>query len=165
MTLAGALQVPLRERNDLLLAAGYAPLYRESAIAEPAMATIRAALDRVLAHHEPYPAVVMDRHWNLTQANRSAEVMFARLRGTPPATASANVIRLMFDPRELRPHVANWDEVAPPSSSACTARPSAASRTPPRGPSWRRSFLQVGASSTVRPRSCPSSRSPSPRTA
>ncbi|MBB6554145.1 helix-turn-helix domain-containing protein [Nonomuraea rubra] len=113
MTLAGALQVPLRERNDLLLAAGYAPLYRESAIAEPAMATIRAALDRVLAHHEPYPAVVMDRHWNLTQANRSAEVMFARLRGTPPATASANVIRLMFDPRELRPHVANWDEVAP----------------------------------------------------
>ncbi|MFC7106048.1 hypothetical protein ACFQQB_39945 [Nonomuraea rubra] len=77
------------------------------------MATIRAALDRVLAHHEPYPAVVMDRHWNLTQANRSAEVMFARLRGTPPATASANVIRLMFDPRELRPHVANWDEVAP----------------------------------------------------
>ncbi|WP_206066853.1 helix-turn-helix domain-containing protein [Nonomuraea composti] len=113
MGLAGALQIPLRERNDLLLAAGYAPAYRETSIAEPAMATIRAALERVLTHHEPYPAVVMDRHWNITQANHPAEVMFRYLRATPPATASANVIRLMFDPRELRPHVANWDEVAP----------------------------------------------------
>nr|SBO93696.1 Transcriptional regulator, Cro/CI family [Nonomuraea gerenzanensis] len=113
MTLAGALQVPLRERNDLLLAAGYAPTYRESAMSEPAMATVRAALERVLSHHEPYPAVVMDRHWDIVQVNRSAEMMFAWLRGIPPATASTNVIRLMFDPRELRPHVANWDEVAP----------------------------------------------------
>ncbi|MFB4277649.1 helix-turn-helix domain-containing protein [Nonomuraea sp. MTCD27] len=113
ITLAGALQVPLRERNDLLLAAGYAPAYRESDLAGPAMARVRAALERVLAHHEPYPAVVMDRHWNITQANRPAEVMFAHLRGDPPASATANVVRLMFDPRELRPHVVNWEQVAP----------------------------------------------------
>lgn len=113
ITLAGALRVPLRERNDLLLAAGYAPVYRESDLAGPAMTQVRAALERALAHHEPYPAVVMDRHWNLTQANPSAEAMFGHLRGSPPATAGANVIRLMFDPRELRPHVANWEQVAP----------------------------------------------------
>lgn len=113
LTLAGALDVPLRERNDLLLAAGYAPAYRETAIAEPAMAAIRRALERALTHHEPYPAVVMDRHWNITQTNRPANIMFAFLRGTPPPTDSTNVIRLMFDPRELRPHVANWPQVAP----------------------------------------------------
>ncbi|SEF75741.1 Helix-turn-helix [Nonomuraea solani] len=113
ITLAGALQVPLRERNDLLLAAGYAPAYRHTGIAEPAMARVRAALERALAHHEPYPAVVMDRHWNITQTNRTADVMFAHLRGDRPATGTANVIRLMFDPLELRPHVANWAQVAP----------------------------------------------------
>ncbi|MFC4121761.1 helix-turn-helix domain-containing protein [Nonomuraea zeae] len=113
ITLAGALEVPLRERNDLLLAAGYAPAYRESGIAEPAMAAIRAALERALSHHEPYPAVVMDRYWNITQVNRAAEVMFGRLLGGTSATGTANVIRLMFDPAGLRPHVANWEQVAP----------------------------------------------------
>jgi transcriptional regulator with XRE-family HTH domain len=107
--LARALDVPLRDRNQLLLAAGYAPLYRETGVDEPAMAQVRAALDRVLAHHEPFPAVVMDRHWNIVLANKAAAAMFAWLLGG--SRQPANVLRLMFDPEGLRPFVANWERV------------------------------------------------------
>ena len=69
--LAEQLDVPLRERNRLLLAAGFAPAYEERAIDAPEMAPVREALDRVLTGHEPYPAVVVDRWWNLVAANRS----------------------------------------------------------------------------------------------
>ena len=79
LSLARALDVPLRERNQMLLAAGYAPHYRETGLDDEAMAQVRAALDRVLAHHEPYPAVVMDRHWNILRANDAARAMFAFL--------------------------------------------------------------------------------------
>ena len=87
LTLARALDVPLRERNQVLLAAGYAPQYRETGLDDAAMAHISAALDRMLEHHEPDPAVVMDRHWNLLRANAAANAvrMAARRRG-PPAT-------------------------------------------------------------------------------
>src|SRR3954451_16635122 len=67
--LAEQLDVPLRDRNRLLLAAGYAPAYRERTLDEPEMGPVREALDRVLAGHEPYPAVVVDRGWNLVAAN------------------------------------------------------------------------------------------------
>ena len=107
LTLARALDVPLRERNQMLLAAGYAPHYRETGLDAEAMAQVRAALDRVLEHHEPFPAVVMDRHWNLIEANGAATAMFAFLLDEPP-DEPANVVRLMFGP--LRPHVANWDQ-------------------------------------------------------
>jgi len=109
LVLARALDVPLRERNQLLLAAGYAPLYRETGVDEPSMAQVRAALDRVLAHHEPFPAVVMDRHWNIVLANKAAAAMFAWLLGG--SRQPANVLRLMFDPDGLRPFVANWEQV------------------------------------------------------
>src|SRR5918999_3922697 len=69
LTLARALDVPLRERNQMLLAAGYAPHYRETGLDEASMSQVSAALDRVLVHHEPYPAVVMDRHWDIVRAN------------------------------------------------------------------------------------------------
>jgi transcriptional regulator with XRE-family HTH domain len=111
LVLAGALDVPLRERNQLLLAAGYAPLYRETGVDEPAMSQVRAALDRVLRHHEPFPAVVMDRHWDILMANAAATLMFAWLLGGERSERPANVLRLMFDPGGLRPFVANWEQV------------------------------------------------------
>ena len=112
LALAGALDVPLRERNQLLLAAGYAPLHRETGVEEPAMAQIRGALDQVLRHHEPFPAVVLDRHWDILMANAAATAMFAWLLGRARSERPANVLRLMFDPDGLRPFVANWDQVA-----------------------------------------------------
>jgi transcriptional regulator with XRE-family HTH domain len=111
LALARALNVPLRERNQMLLAAGYAPLYRETGIDEPAMSQVRAALDRVLRHHDPFPAVVMDRHWNIVLANTAAAAMFAWLLGSARPRHPGNVIRLMFDPAGLRPFVANWEQV------------------------------------------------------
>ena len=111
LLLAGTLDVPLRERNQLLLAAGYAPIYRETGIAEPAMPQVRSALERVLRYHEPFPAVVMDRHWNLMLTNAAAASMFAWLLGNGPSAGPPNVLRLMFDPGGLRPYVANWEQV------------------------------------------------------
>ena len=111
LVLARALNVPLRERNQMLLAAGYAPLYRQTGVDEPAMSQVRAALDRALRHHEPFPAVVMDRHWDILMANAAATVMFAWLLGGEGSERPANVLRLMFDPDGLRSFVTNWEQV------------------------------------------------------
>jgi len=108
LTLARALDVPLRERNQMLLAAGYAPLYRETGLDAGELAEVRTALDRMLAHHEPYPAVVMDRHWNLVMSNDSADAMFAFLLDGEHPGEPPNVVRLMFGP--LRRRVANWEQ-------------------------------------------------------
>jgi MmyB-like transcription regulator ligand binding domain len=108
LTLARALDVPLRERNQMLLAAGFAPSYRHSALDEPALAQVRAALERILSHHEPYPAVVMDRHWNVTQTNDAATQLFSWLLDGAEVVAP-NVVRMMFGP--LRPYVANFSDV------------------------------------------------------
>jgi transcriptional regulator with XRE-family HTH domain len=110
LTLARALDVPLRERNQMLLAAGHAPVYPQADLDAPTMAPVRAAVDRILSHHAPFPAVVLDRHWNLVRANEPAGALFGWLLGER-ASEPANVVRLMFDPAGLRPHVANWDEV------------------------------------------------------
>ena len=112
LLLADALDVPLRERNTLLVAAGYAPVYRETGLTEPELGHARNALRLILDHHEPFPAVVMDRHWNLIETNRGAERFFARLLPASPGAGPPNVVRLMFDPRGLRPFVANWEEAA-----------------------------------------------------
>ena len=108
LTLARALDVPLRERNQMLLAAGYAPLYRETGLDAAEMSQVSAALEQMLAHHEPFPAVVMDRHWNVMRSNDAAASMFAFLLDGADPGDPPNVVRLMF--RSLRPHVANWDE-------------------------------------------------------
>ena len=108
LKLARTLDVPLRERNQVLLAAGYAPQYRETGLDDAAMAQVRDALEQVLEHHEPYPAVVMDRHWNLLRANHAAEALFAWLLDGAPAGDPPNVVRLMFT--RLRPHVAKWEQ-------------------------------------------------------
>lgn len=114
--LATALDVPLRQRNALLLAAGFAPAYRESNLAAPELAPVRQAIERILSKQEPYPAVVIDRLWNLLQANRAALAFTAFLfEGPPPAPPSGeapNLLRWLLDPGALRAKVANWEEVA-----------------------------------------------------
>src|SRR3954464_4931875 len=79
--LAEHLDIPLRARNDLLVAAGYAPVYGEAGLDSPEMAAVRQALDLVLTHHEPFPAVVVDRVWNLVLANTGAQFL---LEGVAP---------------------------------------------------------------------------------
>lgn len=109
--LAEHLAVPLRERNRLLLAAGFAPTYRETDLEAPEMRAVRDALDRVLAGHEPYPAVVVDRRWNLVAANRATMVL---LDGVDPELLAppVNVLRLSLSPAGMAPRIANLGEWA-----------------------------------------------------
>jgi transcriptional regulator with XRE-family HTH domain len=114
LLLAEALRVPLRERNALLLAAGYAPMFVESSLDDPTLAAVRSAVNAILRQQEPYPAVVMNRRWNIVDSNDAATHFFARaLHGREPGAAASNVLRLMFHPDGLRPSVANWDAVGP----------------------------------------------------
>lgn len=110
--LSNVLGVPLRERNAMLLAAGFAPMYAESPLDAPALSTVQTALLAILRQQEPFPAVVMNRHWDLVQANDAARCFFGVLLGEHAAARPANVVRLMFDPNGLRPCVHNWDQVA-----------------------------------------------------
>src|SRR5262245_20773608 len=112
LLLADAMDVPLRDRNTLLIAAGYAPVYRETGHTATELGHARKALQLILDHHEPFPAVVMDPHWNLVQTNRGAERFFSRLLPPSSDARPPNVVRLMFDPQGLRPFVANWEEAA-----------------------------------------------------
>jgi transcriptional regulator with XRE-family HTH domain len=111
--LARALDVPLRERNGLLLAAGYAPLYSAAALEEPELERVHAALAAMLARHEPFPAVVMDRGWNVLRANAGADRLFGDLLAPAPMPEPANVLRLMIEPGPVRAAVSNWDAVVP----------------------------------------------------
>lgn len=112
LLLAATLDVPLRERNDLLTAAGYAMVYPDNGLSQPAQAQARKAVELILERQKPFPAVVMDRCWNLVTVNEPAQRLFARLLEgrTPPGPA--NVIRLMFHPDGVRRCVANWESVA-----------------------------------------------------
>jgi transcriptional regulator with XRE-family HTH domain len=112
LLLADALDVPLRERNDLLTAAGYAEMYRENGLSQPALAQARQAIDLILERQKPFPAVVMDRHWTIVTTNRPAEQLFARLLAGRSLPGPPNVIRLMFHPEGVRRCVTNWEAVA-----------------------------------------------------
>jgi transcriptional regulator with XRE-family HTH domain len=79
LKLAESLDVPLRERNALLVAAGFAPMYGALSLSDPAMSAARAAVELILAGHEPYPAMLVDRHWNLVSANRAAQRFLAHI--------------------------------------------------------------------------------------
>ncbi|HEU5430142.1 MAG TPA: helix-turn-helix domain-containing protein, partial [Thermomicrobiales bacterium] len=109
LRLAERLDVPLRERNRLLLAAGFAPAYPERGLADPDLAQIRQAIDLVLAGHEPYPALAVDRHWNLVAANRAVASLLA---GVAPdlLTPPVNVLRLSLAPAGLAPRIINLPE-------------------------------------------------------
>jgi len=109
--LADALGMPLRERNTLLVAAGFAPKYPESELATPAMAQIRGAIDAILRQQEPYPAFLLNRHWDVLAANRAAaRVGDYVMRGQP--SKHTNMLRQMFDPDDFRQAVVNWEEIA-----------------------------------------------------
>jgi len=112
LRLATALDVPLRQHNALLLAAGFAPVWRESGLVAPALAQVRAAVDYVLAQQEPYPAVAIDRHWNLLQANQGAARLVEFLVGALPPGAKVNLADALVAPDVLRPYLLNWAEVA-----------------------------------------------------
>ena len=111
--LARALDVPLRERNELLLAAGFAPLYTREPLDSPLLHRVETALTSMLAGHEPFPAVVMDRAWNLQRANDGAVRLFTRLFAPTPMPDDANVLRLVIEPGPVRERIRNWDEVVP----------------------------------------------------
>lgn len=110
MDLAQALDMPLRERNALLVAGGYAPVYPDTPLDEPAMKSINAALQRMLRQHEPFPAIVMDRYWNVVLANESGPRFFNCFIDMQARQGPRNVLHLMFDPAGMRPFIANWPE-------------------------------------------------------
>lgn len=116
LRLAAALDLPLRQQNELLLAAGYAPVWRESALGAPELAIVRRALDFMLAQQEPFPAFVVDRRWNLLLANEGARRLVGFLTDGPPlapeSIASVNLADALMAPDALRPLIANWRDVA-----------------------------------------------------
>jgi len=107
--LAERLEIPLRERNRLLLAAGFAPVFRERSLDSDEMASVREALNRFLAAHEPYPALVLDRHWNLVLANAAVAPLLDGIAVEllePPA----NALRATLHPEGMAPRILNFDE-------------------------------------------------------
>jgi transcriptional regulator with XRE-family HTH domain len=112
LDLAQALDVPLRERNELLMAAGYAPLYSDQALDAPLMNSISRALQRMLLQHEPFPAIVMDRHWNVLMTNDAVPRLFGCFIDMAVRPTPRNLLHLMFDPAGMRPFIANWPQTA-----------------------------------------------------
>jgi len=110
--LAEVLEVPLRERNSLLLSAGFAPFFRETQLDAPEMEHYRHIISMLLAAHEPFGAVALDRNWHILMANDAYRRVIQALgisdEGEP---VSDNILKLLFSPKGLRPHVMNWDEV------------------------------------------------------
>lgn len=106
LRLAERLDVPLRERNALLVAAGFAPMYRQRSLDDPAMAAARRAVDLVLKGHEPFPALAVDRHWNLVAHNALVPML---MEGAAPELLRApiNVLRLSLHPDGVAPRIAN----------------------------------------------------------
>jgi len=116
LQLGQTLQVPLRDRNDLLLAAGFAPVFRSRPLDDPQMTQVMSAVRMMLRNHEPFPALALDRAWNVRLSNRPFDRLvemlgpdlWARVGG-----AHRNVMRLFFHPQGIRPIVRNWSGIAP----------------------------------------------------
>lgn len=109
--LVAALDIPLRQHNVLLLAAGFAPEWRQRDLAAPDLAEVTKALDYMLAQQEPYPAVVVDRHWNLLRSNAGAVRLVEFLVGPIAPGTPINLADALVGPDVLRPHLENWAEV------------------------------------------------------
>jgi len=107
--LADALGMPLRECNALLAAAGYTPRYAETALDATALAPVRRAIELILEHHDPFPAFLLNRHWDVLRANHAAQRVRHFLHA---GTAHANMVRQFFDPDDLRAVTVNWEEIA-----------------------------------------------------
>lgn len=117
--LSDALDVPLRERNALFQSAGFAPVYSESRLEDPLMAPVLDALNHVLEHHEPLPAVVVDRCWNIRKKNRAADLLLS-LGGEPADMLQRigdqgefNLALITVHPLGLRQYIENWEQAAP----------------------------------------------------
>lgn len=111
LRLAEALQVPLRERNALLLAAGYAPFYRHTVLDAPELDAAHQAVELLMARLEPYPVLILDRYWNTLRMNTGAKLFLALFPGCGSG-APHNGVRLVFQPQGLRPFIENWKMVA-----------------------------------------------------
>lgn len=105
--LAAALGVPLRERNAMLLAAGFAPIYLSRALDDPALAPARAAINLLLRSHAPFPALAVDRHWTMVAANRTVETLLSVVAEKRLLEPPVNVLRISLHPGGLAPMIAN----------------------------------------------------------
>jgi transcriptional regulator with XRE-family HTH domain len=105
--LADHLDVPLRDRNGLLLAAGYAPVYGERSIDDDAMTPVREALEKLLAGHEPYPALVVDRRWDIVTTNATSLELMGSLVAPDLLAPPINALRTLLHPSGLAPHITN----------------------------------------------------------
>lgn len=121
LTLSNVLDVPFRERNFLLLAAGYAPVYGETSLDDPRMTQVRAAVEVILKSNEPRSAIAHDRHWNVVMANGAFVRFLTATLGKAPAgllplrvsePPRLNVLRLLFDPNGVRRIIVNWESIA-----------------------------------------------------
>jgi hypothetical protein len=115
LRIAATMNLPLRQQNALLLAGGYAPAWPQRDLTEPDLAMVNKALDFILAKHEPFPAFVVDRCWNLLRANRGALSLTEFLTDSPsaqPAAGPLNLAIALLSPAGLRPFISNWEEVA-----------------------------------------------------
>jgi transcriptional regulator with XRE-family HTH domain len=110
--LAEHLEVPLRERNSLLLAAGYAPSYGERALDSKDLVLVRQALDKILASHEPFPAVIVDRRWDLVAGNRPAMTLLTDGVADHLLDPPVNALRVCLHPEGLAPRIVNFDQYA-----------------------------------------------------
>ena len=116
LELSETLSVPLRERNGWLLAAGFAPVFRSRPLDDPQMAQVTSAVRLMLANHEPFPAIAIDRAWNVRMSNGPFDRLVAMLGDDLWARVGGerrNAMRLFFHPDGVRPFVTNWDAVAP----------------------------------------------------
>ena len=111
LRLALALDVPLRERNGMLLAAGFAPAYPMTPLGSDQLGRVEAALTSMLSQHEPFPALVMDRGWTVLRSNLGAERLLGLLFDGAPVPEPANVLRLFVEPGPVRGAVRNWPDV------------------------------------------------------
>lgn len=118
LKLGVVLDIPLRQRNVMLLAAGFAPAYQERKLSDPELSSVRYALEFMLRQQAPFPAIVVDRLWNLQMLNAPAAGLFKWLLGMPeqqtiPGDGAINAVRMMLDPLAVRPYIVNWNEAAP----------------------------------------------------
>lgn len=117
--LSEAMDIPLRERNALFQSAGFAALYSESSLDEPAMAPVLEALNHILEHHEPLPAFAVDRLWNVKKQNRAAHLMFSaagvadKMQEIDGHTPDTNLALMTLHPGGLRRFIVNWEQAAP----------------------------------------------------
>jgi transcriptional regulator with XRE-family HTH domain len=116
LQLSETLEVPLRDRNDWLTAAGFAPVFRARALDDPQMGQVMAAVQMMLKAHEPFPAIALDRAWNVRMSNRPFDLLGAMLGEDiweRVGGGERNLMRLFFHPQGIRPFVTNWAAVGP----------------------------------------------------